>query len=247
MGDPLGTDTQPEASGDELTDGGRILAVCGVPGVGKTTTAEWLVDTFDGELFRTDLIRKELFPDPDYTEAELRRTYTELIDRATAHAAAGGTAVLDATFYRRRERNRLRARIADLDIPLEFVEVDCAEPIVKDRIAEREGASDADFEVYLYYRYRFDPLRGEHLTVDNSNGLAETYAQLERYFDDTVATPTSKQPKTATEIPAGDGLRTESNAAVIADGDGEPDHVRNQGSTADADSTTKLESTPGLE
>ncbi|AUX09217.1 kinase [Halalkaliarchaeum desulfuricum] len=217
MGDPHGPGARVESSqngsaqngtaenGTAQNDppaGGRIIAICGVPGVGKTTTAEWITDHLDGQLIRTDVIRKELFPDPSYTAEERRRTYAELFDRAFEVVSAGEVAVLDATFARRRFRDRLRDRAGDTDTDVEFVEVDCAEPIVRDRIAAREGASDADFEVYLYYRYRFDPVRGEHLTVDNSNGIAETYAQLEQYFSGvgTARAGRSAEPERTPEI-----------------------------------------------
>ena len=217
MGDPHGPDARIESSQKGATDdgaaengtaknghpaGGRIIAICGVPGVGKTTTAEWITDNVGGQLLRTDVIRKELFPDPSYTAEERRRTYAELFDRALGLVSMGEVAVLDATFARRRYRDWLRDRAAEAGVDLEFVEVDCAEPVVRDRIAAREGASDADFEVYLYYRYRFEPVRGEHLTVDNSNGLAETYAQLEQYFGGVGAASADRpaEPKQQTEF-----------------------------------------------
>lgn len=192
MGDPNRSEARVETSTDEASTGeasadeasaiGRIVAVCGVPGVGKTTAAEWVVEHVGAELLRTDLIRKELFPEPSYTAEERRRTYAELFERAFELVAAGETAVLDATFARRRDRTRLAERASDRGVDVAFVEVDCAEPVVQERIATREGASDADFEVYLYYRYRFEPLRREHLAVDNSGSLEETYAQLEQHF-----------------------------------------------------------------
>ncbi|MEF8780525.1 MAG: AAA family ATPase [Haloferacaceae archaeon] len=193
MGDLHGTETGAGASTGESTTDGRVVAVCGVPGVGKTTVAEWIAENHGGELLRSDLVRKELFPEPSYTEAERRRTYATLFDRGLAVAERGRTAVLDATFARRRYRDQLIERAGERGVDVEFVAVDCAEPVVRERIATREGASDADFEVYLYYRYRFDPVRRPHLAVDNSGELAETYAQLERHFGD------------AGEITVGDG------------------------------------------
>lgn len=207
--------TNTETAGDQVGSDGRVVAICGVPGVGKTTAAEWITETLDGELLRSDVIRKELFPNPSYTEAERQQTYEKLFDRACTLVSRGETVILDATFAQRRYRDRLRSRAADAGITLEFVEVDCAEPIVRERIAAREGASDADFEVYLYYRYRFDPIRGEHLTVDNSNGLAETYAQLEQYFSG-VSSATS-------DVADGTDVVGETDAGGETDVDGKTD------------------------
>lgn len=61
--------------------------------------------------------------------------------------------------------------------------VECAEPVVRERIAAREGdESDADFAVYRLLEGEFDPVSDPTLTVDNSGALAETRARIRERF-----------------------------------------------------------------
>ncbi|RBI63768.1 kinase [halophilic archaeon] len=160
-----------------------LVAVCGLPGVGKTTVAERVAERVDGRLLRTDVVRKDLYPDPEYTEAESRRVYGELFDRARTTLQDGGSVVLDATFRRERDRERARSLAATTDAGFSLVRVECGEAGVRQRIAEREDdESDADFEVYATYRERFDPISVDHVTVDNSGTLEATYRQVDDRF-----------------------------------------------------------------
>jgi len=161
---------------------GALIVVCGLPGVGKTTVAERVADHVDGEVLRTDVIRKELFDEPAYTGAETETVYAELIDRARGRVADGSPVVLDATFADARFRADAREtgeRAAD---GFALVEVKCDERVVERRIERRDGISDADFEVHLHFRELFDRIETDHVVVDNSGDQAATFAQVDAAF-----------------------------------------------------------------
>lgn len=159
------------------------MVVCGLPGAGKTTVAEEIVDRTGAELLRTDVVRKDVVPDPDYTEAETRRVYGELFDRAAAAVAARGAAVLDGTFREERYRRAARETAADLGATFDLVKVECSEEVVRERIAAREGdASDADFAVHELLREEFEAVDAPDLTVDNSGALPETRQQVDARY-----------------------------------------------------------------
>ncbi|MFC3477428.1 AAA family ATPase [Halobacterium litoreum] len=161
----------------------RLVVVCGLPGAGKTTVAEHAVDALDATLFRTDVVRKDLFPDPEYTREEMRAVYDELFSRAEDAVADGDAVVLDGTFKRREYRGRARRAAEELGVPFTLVRVACEEDVVRERIRARSGdASDADFEIHQQYREEFESLAGEHARVDNSGTLEETLAQVDRLF-----------------------------------------------------------------
>jgi len=161
----------------------RLVVVCGLPGAGKTTVSEHAVDALDAELFRTDVVRKDLFPDPDYTPEEMRAVYDELFSRAREAVRDGDAAVLDGTFKDREHRGRARRAAEDLGVPFTLVRVACDEDVVRERIRARSGdASDADFEIHQQYREEFDSVAGEHVRVDNSGTLEETLAQVDGVF-----------------------------------------------------------------
>jgi hypothetical protein len=161
----------------------QLVAVCGLPGVGKTTVAEDIAERLDGRLLRTDVIRQEILSDPDYTEEEARTVYRELFDRASDLLEAGTSAVLDGTFKQEGDRDRAVAISASLDAPFRLVKVECAEDVVRERIAGREDdESDADFEVHQLHREQFEPISRPHVTVDNSGAMADTLRQVEARF-----------------------------------------------------------------
>ncbi|MFC7082359.1 AAA family ATPase [Halorussus caseinilyticus] len=161
----------------------QLVVVCGLPGVGKTTVAEDIAERLDARLLRTDVIRKEILSDPDYTEEEARMVYREMFDRAREEVEDGGNVVLDGTFKDTRYRNRATVVSESLEADFRLVKVECAEEEVRDRIESREDdESDADFEIHAMYREQFDPISMDHLTVDNSEGIAETTRQVDEEF-----------------------------------------------------------------
>jgi predicted kinase len=185
---------RPEQRGDPLMSGGEgvrtrgdarseavsLVVVCGLPGVGKTTVARRAADRLDARLLRTDEVRKDLFPDPEYSSEETAAVYDEVLRRARQELTTGESVVLDGTF----RTERLRERAADVaggqGAAFELVAVDSEESVVRRRIAERNGdASDADFEIYGVIAEEFEPIDCEHATVDNSGPLADTHAQVD--------------------------------------------------------------------
>jgi predicted kinase len=172
--------------GSAESSAGALVVVCGLPGVGKTTVAERIADHVDGEILRTDVIRKELFDEPAYTDAETEAVYAELVERARDRVAGGTAVVLDATFADARFRADVREtgeRVAD---GFALVEVRCDEPVVERRIERRDGISDADFEVHLHFKELFDRIETDHVVVDNSGDQTETFAQVDAAFGETA-------------------------------------------------------------
>ena len=180
---------------DDKTSTGRLVVVCGLPGVGKTTVAERIADHVDGRIRRTDVIRKELFDDPEYTDAETEAVYTELLDRARDDIDAGDAVVLDATFADSRFRTAARETAAEAAAGFDLVEVACDEGVVERRIERRDGISDADFEIHLRFKQLFDEVATDHVVVDNSRTQAETFAQVDAAFaGEATADPDDRSP-----------------------------------------------------
>lgn len=161
----------------------RVVVVCGLPGAGKTTVAERITDLLDATRLRTDVVRKELFPDPEYTDEESAAVYDELFARTRQHVDGGEPVVLDATFSERANRERARMLATTCDVPFTLVEVTCAEDIVEERIRRRtDDESDADVEVHRLFRDLFDSIERDHVVVDNSGDLAATRRQVDQQF-----------------------------------------------------------------
>jgi hypothetical protein len=157
-----------------------LVVVCGLPGVGKTTVAEYAVDLLDAELLRTDVVRKELFPDPDYTDAEQSAVYDELLSRARDRLAVGHSVVLDGTFHACEYRERALGVADATDSTGHLLRVVGDQPTVESRIAAREDdASDADVRIHRHYRDLFEPVERPHVEIDNAGELDRTHEQVE--------------------------------------------------------------------
>jgi len=161
---------------------GALVVVCGLPGVGKTTVAKRVAGHVDGDILRTDVIRKELFDDPEYSEAETRAVYAELIRRARDRIIEGSSVVLDATFADSGFREDVREVGEAVADEFDLIEVECDEAVVERRIERREGISDADFETHLHFKELFDRIETDHVVVDNSRTEAETFDQIDAAF-----------------------------------------------------------------
>lgn len=179
----MGTEQADEDGGVDSGAAPQLVAVCGLPGVGKTTVAELIADRIGGRLVRSDVVRKEILVEPRYSEAETELVYEAALERARETIADGRPAVVDATFRERDYRIRALEVAEELSVPFRLVHVTCDEDVVRRRIRERTGdASDADFEVHQMFRESFDRVALEHVTVDNSGPREETRRQVTVHF-----------------------------------------------------------------
>jgi len=162
---------------------GLLVAVGGLPGVGKTTVSTQITDRLDAVRLRTDVLRKELFDTPTYSATETQTVYQMLYDRTGKHLAADRPVVLDATFRRRSQRDRLATLAETHQAAFQFVHVGCDDAVVRRRLATRKGdASDADVAIYEQLKEEFESVRREHIQIDNSGAAVETRLQVERAF-----------------------------------------------------------------
>ena len=169
-------------TGQASTDTQWIVVLCGLPGVGKSTVAAHVMEQIDATRLRTDVIRKELFDEPQYTTSETNTVYQTLYDRAEALLAEGNSVVLDATFAKSRYRIPVQDIATDHGVQLRLIRVVCKQSVVEKRIASRDDISDADFTVHRQFKDTFEPLESEHATVDNSSARCDTRDQVEQLF-----------------------------------------------------------------
>lgn len=147
-----------------------LVVVCGLQGTGKSTVARKIALKTGGQILRTDVIRKEMFERPTYSEEEISNVYAEMFRRAK-NALSKGTVILDATFKSHKDREDARIIAASLGLPFSLVRTICDEAVLKERItARKDDASDARFEHYLATKAAFEPLLHEHVSIDTTHG-----------------------------------------------------------------------------
>jgi uncharacterized protein len=113
---------------------------------------------------------------PDIT----RQTYRALLQLGKTELARGVPVILDATFRRLADRRLAYGVARSAGVACWTVECTCPESVVRARLerrlARRDGASDADWSVYLQQREAFDAIAadepGQHLVADTAAPLS---------------------------------------------------------------------------
>jgi aminoglycoside phosphotransferase family enzyme/predicted kinase len=149
---------------DELEEPMRrpaLVLVGGLPGTGKSTLARALARRAGFDVLRSDVVRKELagltpaesgqnaFEGGIYSAAWTDRTYAELARRAAAILAAGGRALIDASFRDGARRHEMFALARRWGVRTLMLECRATPDVIRERLQARHGdASDADWAIY---------------------------------------------------------------------------------------------------
>ncbi len=157
-----------------------LYVLCGLPGTGKSTYAERLHEIFDIALFRSDLARKELEgysarggPVPFGTgiyRPEMRGlVYSSLLSTVQDELRKGRSAILDATFSRRKWREEAVRLAKDLDANILFFECVASQDTILERLGRRREGEDGQSDA-----------RPEHLKgfMDEFESMDELAAEL---------------------------------------------------------------------
>jgi len=157
-----------------------LVITHGVSGSGKSTRARALVDA-GAVAIRSDVERKRLLGlSADartrsaigvgtYGDDMTSRTYERLATLARTIVSAGYSAVVDATFLKRAQRDLMRNVARDLHVP--FVIADCSAPmpVLQERVARRlehgHDASEATLDVLAEQLATQEPLGPDEPSV----------------------------------------------------------------------------------
>jgi aminoglycoside phosphotransferase family enzyme/predicted kinase len=140
-----------------------LIITHGVSGTGKSWTASRLAISLGAIQVRSDVERKRLFGyrmDENtasgvqagiYTAAAGLQTYARLADLARYLIEGGYTAIVDAAFLKRNERDRFRLLAGQLGVPFVLLDFSADEDTLRDRIRRRQSSgqdpSEAGVEV----------------------------------------------------------------------------------------------------
>jgi uncharacterized protein len=158
-----------------------LLITHGVTGSGKSTRAQAVVDSMGAIRIRSDVERKRLqdlqplartdsaLGEGLYTRERDRRTYERLADLARTVITAGCTAIVDAGFLQRWQRDLLKQVAVELKVPFAIADCSAPEPVLRERVLRRQehgrDASEATIEVLDHQLAHADPLSSEELAL----------------------------------------------------------------------------------
>ncbi len=153
-----------------------IIIVFGLPGSGKSYFASRLAQMLDANYVNSDMLRKELFPDRTYSDAEKGKVYDAMLQKMEDVLAQSKDLVLDATFHKNATRNRFKDGLKGKE-QLFFIEIQAEENTVKERLKKSRPYSEADFEVHQLIRQQWEPLQIPHLTLASTNDNIDSMLQ----------------------------------------------------------------------
>jgi aminoglycoside phosphotransferase family enzyme/predicted kinase len=150
-----------------------LIVLCGTVGSGKSSVALQLARTGGGIPIASDRVRKALAgvaptthsaaaPDEGlYDPKRTEHVYQALLARALPIIESGRTAILDASFATKAQREIVRSWAADRGLPARLIEVRCDSSEALNRLRERERVgidpSDAGPDFLSISEARFEP------------------------------------------------------------------------------------------
>ena len=181
-----------------------VLIFMGRIGTGKSTIAEIISRKFNIDCYSSDRIRKRLMgvplnERPDVSKREQMysrhmsiKTYSKLREKAEEYANQHNSVILDATYSRNEEREKLVELLDASGVDYYFIEAKASDEVITERLKLRESKeqviSDArleDFEELIQYYQTPEELEaGHHIDINTGQDLEDTLSEL---FDRLVA------------------------------------------------------------
>lgn len=151
-----------------------LIVTHGFSGCGKTLATQSLLELHAAIRLRADVERKRLFGMPAlarsspaakpllYSDAASQATYARLYEAAAQVLTSGHSAILDATFLARGQRDQARALAARLGVSFVIVDFRASAATLRERVAQRsqhvDDASEADQAVLDAQSAQAEPL-----------------------------------------------------------------------------------------
>ncbi len=170
-----------------------LVIVGGLSGSGKSTLARQLAEHLGQEVLSTDTIRQETrgpsttpagYAQGHYQPQQRAQIYEELARRAEGELRQGVSLIVDGTFLRREQRQRMFDIAREQEAVALFTWCQCDRETAVARIKKRaaEGTSDSEARVDIYDQQTRDvePSMPEepHVAIDTTRPLKEQVASV---------------------------------------------------------------------
>lgn len=182
-----------------MPENNKIYIFFGLIASGKSTVARAWAEKQITSYYNSDQVRKELagiiprtscresYTAGIYSAEFTRKTYEALCQRAKEDIMAAGSVVLDASYQKRSDRDRVRETARETGATTIFILCTCPEPELKRRMEMRlldpGNISDGRWEIYVQQKKRFEPPEEDEADVfllDTLGPLPEILVRLEK-------------------------------------------------------------------
>ena len=154
-----------------------LVAMCGLPGTGKSYFAAKLTERVPFLILETDRLRKVLVERPKYTTGEHRRVFNSCYHLINHYLINGYSVLFDATNLNEEFRSYLYDISKSTGAPLALVHVTAPQDTVRRRLKERKSDrhantySDAGWLIYTRMIPVEEPVQRDHYALDTSKNI----------------------------------------------------------------------------
>lgn len=135
----------------------------------KSTVSKIIAEKYSAVLLGTDVIRKELFATPNYSQQERETVFEELHKRLRENLLEWNNVIVDGVFAKQSERDNIKTISDETNSSFKNILVTAEEHNLEERIWKRTwDVSDADYEIYLFLKSQVEPIVWDYTTIDNS-------------------------------------------------------------------------------
>ncbi|AEG02725.1 AAA family ATPase [Methylomonas methanica] len=176
-----------------------LLITHGLPGCGKTTVSQLILERLGFIRIRSDVERKRLFGiQPQqashsdlgggiYSPEATVKTYRHLLQLAGDILRSGFSVIVDAAFLKQAERGQFLSLAAQLNMPFAIVDIGIDEALQRQRINQRRNdASEADNTVLDLLKGASEPLTAEeriYAVELHNNGAVDDLVSQSQVWD----------------------------------------------------------------
>ena len=161
-----------------------LVAMCGLPGTGKSYFAAKLTEKVTFLILETDRLRKVLVEHPKYTAGEHRRVFRSCYQLIQYYLINGYSVLFDATNLNEEFRSYLYDIAEATHAPLAVVHATALESTVRRRLKQRKADrhadtySDAGWLIYTRLATVEEPVQRDHYALDTSKDIAPVLDQV---------------------------------------------------------------------
>ena len=161
-----------------------LIAMCGLPGTGKSHFAAKLSEEIPILILETDRLRKVLVTRPKYTTQEHRRVFNSCYQLIVYYLINGYSVLFDATNLNEDFRSFLYDISSTTAAPLALVHATAPQNVVRRRLKQRKADrhantySDAGWLIYTRLAPVEEPVEGEHYALDTSQSIEPILEQV---------------------------------------------------------------------
>lgn len=142
-----------------------VIIVMGLPASGKSYFAKHLAHASGAVYLNTDIVREQIGIKGQYDPRSNHLVYEYLLLEMMENILKQHDVVVDGTFQTHALRSWFENSIKKTGSKVCFFEITASEKTIRKRMDKPREHSEADFDVYLKIKKKYEPVKQEHIVL----------------------------------------------------------------------------------